>query len=174
LNRRSFLAGLFASAALVRADRLMPVRSPPILLHGDGVTNDQPAFQAMISGRRVWDVVRRGWIEPRDRHVHIPRGDYAIRDQVRIDQPDRDIDFGGSWIDCSEMPEGRPAFFISADGVALRHAKVRGRGPPFGAGLPPAMFIPQVRPEVAALTRISPPLGIGDRAAGRSPMILTG
>jgi hypothetical protein len=139
VNRRGFLTGLFASAAIVRADRLMPVRAPAILLYGDGVGNDAPAFQAMIAGRRVWDVARRGWLQARDNNIYIPPGDYLLTSQVLIDTPGRDIDFAGSRIDASRMPDGRAAFQINADDTTMRRARIGSRGPPF-PGAP--VFVP--------------------------------
>lgn len=171
MNRRGFLLGLFASAAIVKAGSLMPVRSPPILLHGDGVANDAPAFKAMIDGKRVWDVVRRGWIEPGRNRVYIPPGDYLLTSEVLIDKPNRDIDFAGSHIDASRMPEGEAAFRINADFTTLRRARITGRGPMWPG---PSFEPPLIRPEIAALVPGSPPAIRGTqlfRWAGRWPAL---
>jgi hypothetical protein len=53
MKRRSFLAGLLAAPAIVRASSLMPLYVPPLVLYGDGIHDDTQALSAALTGKRV-------------------------------------------------------------------------------------------------------------------------
>jgi hypothetical protein len=53
MKRRSFLAGLLAAPAIVRASSLMPLYVPSLVLYGDGIHDDTLALSAALTGERV-------------------------------------------------------------------------------------------------------------------------
>ncbi len=63
MTRRGFLKAMLVAAAapaIVRAESLMPIYVPKIIvpgdtiLWGDGVHDDTMALQALIDGKKVW------------------------------------------------------------------------------------------------------------------------
>lgn len=57
IARRTFLAALFAGPAIVRAESLMRLYVPPLILYGDGLIDDTEALQAWTNGGKVRDAV---------------------------------------------------------------------------------------------------------------------
>ena len=58
ITRRSFIGALIASAAapaIIRAESLMPIYVPQLVLYGDGIHDDHDALQGLMDGRRVQD-----------------------------------------------------------------------------------------------------------------------
>jgi hypothetical protein len=79
MQRRSFLAGLLAAPAIVRASSLMPLYVPPLVLYGDGIHDDTQALSAALTGERV------RWADGRPVvGALVSGGAFLLSDTVRI------------------------------------------------------------------------------------------
>lgn len=113
-SRRKFLFGAAALAlapALVRAENIMRIKPPTLILYGDGVHDDTHAVNALISGEKVWSGVLRRYIAPEGNDIHVPFGTHRMTGSIRV-AGDGHINFGGGTFDFSDAPDGTYGIWV--------------------------------------------------------------
>ena len=83
MNKRDFMKGILAlgiAPAIVKAENLMRIATPKIILYGDGIHDDTQALQTWIDGGRV--------LRPDGSTIgrHITGGDYRISNTIFLDK----------------------------------------------------------------------------------------
>jgi hypothetical protein len=138
-SRRKLLFGAAALAlapAIARAENIMRIKPPTLILYGDGVHDDTHAMNSLVSGERVWSGIHQHWVTPKGNYIRLPDGHHKITDSIRISRDALDIDFGGAVLDLSSAPADTHAINVSGMGNHIRNIRVGYQPPGTGLNVP--------------------------------------